>query len=127
MSALSTADVIGFVATADGARSRRFYEEVLGLRLVADERSAVVFDANGTMLRVSKVREVVAAPYTVLGWRVPDIAVAASALAAKGVRFEVIPGFDQDAQGVWTTPDRTKVAWFKDPDGNLLSLTEFAS
>jgi hypothetical protein len=100
---------------------------VLGLRLVADERSAVVFDANGTVLRVSKVREVVAAPYTVLGWRVRDLAPVAAALVAKGVRFEMIPGFDQDAQGVWTAPDRTKVAWFKDPDGNLLSLTEFPS
>jgi catechol 2,3-dioxygenase-like lactoylglutathione lyase family enzyme len=127
LSALAAADVIGFVATADAARSRRFYEDVLGLQLVADEPSATVFEANGTMLRVSKVREVVAAPYTVLGWRVRDIAAATSSLAAKGVRFEVIPGFDQDAQGIWTAPDRTKVAWFKDPDGNLLSLTEFPS
>ena len=124
---LAAADVIGLVATADPARSRRFYEDVLGLRLVADERSALVFDANATMLRVSKVRDVVAAPYTVPGWRLPDIAAATSALADKGVRLEAIPGFDQDALGVWTAPDRTKVAWFKDPDGNVLSLTELAS
>ncbi len=122
---LDSAPVVAFVATSDAARARQFYEGVLGLRLVADEPVALVFDARGTMLRVTKVGEVRPAPYTVLGWIVPGASGAVAALAAKGVSFERFEGLDQDAAGVWTAPDGARVAWFRDPDGNLLSLTAF--
>ena len=120
-------DIIGFVATADPARARRFYEEILGLRLVEETPFATVFDANGIMVRVTPVPDHAPLPHTVLGWRVPDVAATAAALAGKGVAFERFAGLEQDAHGVWTSPDGNKVAWFKDPDGNLLSLTQFAT
>ena len=113
------------MATADAARARDFYESAVGLRLVADEPFAVVFDANGIMLRVQKVEAVRPAPYTTLGWNVRDIAAAIERLNANGVRFERYPGFSQDSLGVWRSPSGAQVAWFKDPDGNVLSLTQF--
>ena len=124
---LGTAKLMAFVATKDSARARAFYEGRLGLRLVADESFALVFDANGTILRVQKVAEVAVAKYTALGWEVPDIRAAIDGLAAKGVSMEQfeLEFFPQDEAGIWTAPDGTKVAWFKDPDGNMLSLTEF--
>jgi len=119
--------LMAFVAAADLGRARVFYEGTLGLRVVAEEQFALVLDAHGTMLRVSKVEHPSIAPYTVLGWIVDDIAAEVDALAARGVGFErfTIPGFVQDAREVWTAPDDTRVVWFKDPDGNLLSLTQF--
>jgi uncharacterized glyoxalase superfamily protein PhnB len=120
-------NLMAFVATTDPARSRAFYEGILGLRLLADEPFAVVFDANGTVLRIQKVSQMVAAPHTALGWQVPDIARAIGALREKQVAFERYPSLEQDAAGAWTTPGGTKVAWFKDPDGNVLSLTEQAA
>ncbi|MBI3682326.1 MAG: VOC family protein [Acidobacteria bacterium] len=86
---------------------------------------ALVFDANGVTLRVSIVREVVAAGYTVLGWEVPDIGAAARALLEAGIRLERYDGIGQDAMGIWSAPGGARVAWFKDPDGNLLSATQF--
>lgn len=121
---LGTSRIIAFVATTDAARARAFYEGVLGLRLLADEPYALVFDAAGTTLRIAKVRELTPAPHTVLGWEAADIAAVADALAARGAAFERYPGFEQDARGVWTSPAGAKIAWFRDPDGNLLSLTE---
>jgi catechol 2,3-dioxygenase-like lactoylglutathione lyase family enzyme len=113
------------VATTDAARARTFYEGVLGLRLVADEPFALVFDLAGVMLRVAKVEQFAPQPFTVLGWRVSDVVAAVSALSRKGVAFERFPGMDQDELGVCAFPDGGRVAWFKDPDGNLLSLTQF--
>ncbi len=122
---LRDAHVMAFVATANPDRARAFYENVLGLAFRADEPSALVFEANGTMLRVQKVREVPRAQFTILGWRVDDIREAIRGLAEKGAVFAKFEGFGQDDLGIWTAPDGTKVAWFKDPDGNILSLTEF--
>jgi catechol 2,3-dioxygenase-like lactoylglutathione lyase family enzyme len=116
--------LIAFVATRNPERARRFYQEVLGLRLVADEPSALVFDAHGTVLRVQKVSELSPHPFTTLGWRVPDIDAATAALEQRGVRFESYPGLDQNERGVWTSPGGARVAWFKDTDGNTLSLTQ---
>jgi catechol 2,3-dioxygenase-like lactoylglutathione lyase family enzyme len=121
---LSAQDVIGFVPTVNPERARIFYRDTLGLPLVSDELPfALVFDAHGTMLRVTVVRHFTPAPYTILGWQVPDIAVAAKALAQAGVAFERYPWMLQDDLGVWTSPGGTKVAWFKDPDGNTLSIS----
>ena len=122
---LRSADVMAFVCTTDPARARHFYGEVLGLAMKADEEFALVFEANGTMLRVQKVKEVPPPRATVLGWKVEDIEAAAQRLTRKGVEFMRVDGLPQDEIGIWTAPDGTKVAWFKDPDGNILSLTEF--
>ena len=121
---LGSATVVAFVATGDPVAARAFYADTLGLRLVADDEYALVFDAHGTTLRVQKVRAHAPLAYTVLGWTVADIADAVRALSAKGIRFERYERIEQDQSGVWTTADGSKVAWFKDPDGNLLSLTE---
>jgi hypothetical protein len=92
---------------------------------VSEDPFALVFDAHGTMLRVTNVAEVAAAQYTVLGWEVPNILAATKDLSAAGVKFERYPGLPQDELGIWTAPSGAKVAWFKDPDGNTLSLTQF--
>ena len=120
-------DVIAFVATKQSERAKLFYSKTLGLRLVADTPFALVFDAGGTMLRISKVGELTPAPYTVLGWKVPNIRSAVEELTSGGVTFERYKEMPQDELGIWTTPDGHKVAWFKDPDGNTLSLTQFHS
>jgi catechol 2,3-dioxygenase-like lactoylglutathione lyase family enzyme len=122
---LSSSAVIAFVATKDAEKARAFYEGVLKLRLTADEPYALVFDANGIMLRVVKVQEVTVAPYTVLGWAVTDIASAVREFEGRGVSFERYPGLPQDQLGICTFPGGSKVAWFKDPDGNTLSLSEW--
>jgi catechol 2,3-dioxygenase-like lactoylglutathione lyase family enzyme len=124
MTGLGSHGLIAFVATADGAQAKAFYEGALGLSLVTDDEWALVFDVRGTMLRIQKVAAVTPAPYTALGWQIPDIAGAVAALASRGVRFELYPPMPQDEAGIWTTPGGSKVAWFKDPDGNLLSLTQ---
>jgi len=122
---LGSSDVIAFAPATDLDRSRAFYEQALGLPLAGQNEFACVFDANGTMLRVTAVPEVSRAGYTVLGWRVADIAAAVRHLAARGVVFIRYDGMDQDGNGVWTTPGGDRVAWFADPDGNILSLTQF--
>jgi len=116
-----------FVATADPARARAFYCDVLGLTLTSDEDYALVYDLAGTMLRIQKVQALTPLPYTALGWHVADITRAVAELSARGVTFERWAFLEQDAAGIWTVPGAgAKVAWFKDPDGNLLSLTEGA-
>ena len=123
---LGSSEIVAFAAATDLDRARSFYEEKLGLRLVEQNQFACVFDANGTMLRVTAVAEVTRPGYTVLGWRVTDIEPVMAALADAGVEFTRYDGMDQDASGVWTTPGGDKVVWFTDPDGNNLSLTQFA-
>ena len=118
--------IVAFVATTDADRARKFYRDTLGLPLVSEELPfALVFDAHGTMLRVTMVKQVAAAGYTVLGWEVSDIEAAAQAMSIGGVHFERYPGLEQDALGIWTAPGgAAKVAWFKDPDGNILSISQ---
>lgn len=116
---------MAFVATTDAAKARDFYGTKLGFALKSDEPFALVFDAGGTILRVQKAETVAAAKYTVLGWRVTDIAAAILGLAERGVVFEKFAWMPPDPLGIWTAPDGTRVAWFKDPDGNILSLTQF--
>jgi catechol 2,3-dioxygenase-like lactoylglutathione lyase family enzyme len=122
---LNSSDIISFVATRNPARARKFYQETLGLALVSDEPFAIVFDANGTMLRVAKVQELSPASHTVLGWKVQNIRAEIGELTKRGVRFERFDGMPQDDSGIWASPSGAKVAWFKDPDGNTLSLTQF--
>ena len=121
---LSEAKIVAFAATKDGARSRAFYEGVLGLRCQSDDSFAIVFDATGTELRIQKVDGLRPQPHTVLGWSVASIEAAMAELALRGVTFERFAFLSQTASGAWTSPNGAKVAWFKDPDGNLLSLTQ---
>ena len=122
---MAKSKIICFVATRNPANARKFYETTLGLTFVSDDPFATVFDANGTMLRVQKVQELNPAKHTVAGWDVPDIGARMRELASKGVCFERYSGLPQDELGAWMSPSGAKVAWFKDPDGNTLSLTQF--
>ena len=125
MGVLASAKAMTFIVTRDRERSTVFYGATLGFRLLHEDDFAAVFDLNGTMLRVSTVAGHVAQSHTVLGWEVPDIAGAVTALREKGVSFSIYDGFGQDALGVWTAPGSgSKVAWFTDPDGNVLSLAQ---
>ncbi len=115
-----------FALTAKPAAAVAFYRDVLGLDFVHEDDFAIVFIAHGTTLRISKVPEFVPAAHTILGWQVDDIVSIVKQLGAKDVEFQRYPGMEQDALGIWTVPDGTKVAWFKDPDGNVLSLSQSA-
>jgi catechol 2,3-dioxygenase-like lactoylglutathione lyase family enzyme len=121
---LGSSDLVAFVATTDLDRARAFYSEVVGLSLVEESPFACVFDAHGTALRVTPVDEIRAAPYTVLGWVVDDIEATVRSLAGADVGFQRFTDMDQDDLGVWTSPSGARVAWFADPDGNVLSLTQ---
>ena len=121
---LAHCDLIAFIATAQPERAKLFYSEVLGLRLLEDSPFALVFDANGTLLRIQKVEALNPAGYTTLGWHVGDMQEAVELLRKRGIVCERYPGLPQDEQGIWMTPAGSKIAWFTDPDGNILSLTE---
>ncbi|HEY7946516.1 MAG TPA: VOC family protein [Acidimicrobiales bacterium] len=117
-------DIVAFVATTDLSRARAFYGDTLGLNLIDDNPYACAFDAHGTTLRVSLVGEATIAPYTVLGWSVPDVDAAVRALVSRGVALERFEAMEQDDLGVWLAPGGARVAWFKDPDGNVLSVSQ---
>ena len=119
---LAASALVAFVSTSDPSRAKSFYRDVLGLLLISEDEFALVFDANGTMLRVAIVGDIVLAPYTVLGWQVSDIGATVRGLAAKGVTFERYPWMEQNEAGIWSAPSGAQVAWFKDRDGNLLSV-----
>src|SRR5438874_2163339 len=124
---LTDRKIIAFVMVSDAERALSFYQNVLGLRFVSQDSFALVFDAGGIMLRAGLAHcEIKPAPHTVLGWEFPDIVASIDGLAGAGVQFNRYPGMPQDERGIWITPDGSKVAWFKDPDGNVLSLTQFA-
>jgi catechol 2,3-dioxygenase-like lactoylglutathione lyase family enzyme len=115
---------IAFVATAKPDEARAFYERTLGLDFVADEPFALIFDLGSIMLRIQKVDTLTPPPQTSLGWEVADIDAAVTMLAERGVAFEHFDFLPQDERGIWTTPSGARIAWFKDPDGNTLSLTQ---
>jgi len=118
-------NIIAFVTIVDVARAKEFYRDTLGLRLVSEEPPfALVFDAHGIMLRLGMGKQVPAGVGTVLGWKVPDIAAAVRDLQQAGVHFERYEQMKQDELGIWTTPTGARVAWFRDPDGNILSISE---
>ena len=121
-----TACVITFIVTKDRKIAKDFYQDVLGFKVSSEDDFALVFDLNGVVLRISTSESHVALPYTVLGWEILDIVAEVKNLREKKVEFIVYDGMGQDQYGIWTPPGgSTKVAWFKDPDGNVLSLTEF--
>jgi len=122
---LGSTNIVAFVPTRDADKARVFYERVLGLRFVNDDGFALVMDANGIMIRVARVgKEFTPAQFTILGWQVSEIENMVRALQNKGVHFEIYGFFKQDELGIWTAPTGDKVAWFKDPDGNILSVSQ---
>ena len=121
---LGSTNIVAFVPIKDSEKARAFYEGVLGLRFVKDDGFALVFDANGIMVRAAKMKEVTPAQFTVLGWQVKNIEDIVRALQKKGAHFEIFGFFKQDELGIWTAPTGDKVAWFKDPDGNILSVSQ---
>jgi len=122
---LNDSKLICFAATRNSDAAKEFYRDVLGLRLTEDSPFALAFDANGTMLRIQKSADHVPPKTTVVGWHVDDISAKVADLAQRGVRFEHYPRLVQDQQGIWKSPSGAQVAWFKDPDGNTLSLTQW--
>ena len=117
---------VGFAITTKPEEAKAFYSDKLGFTFLRDDGFALVFDAHGTMLRVSKMREFTSAQYTVLGWEVEDIVRAVKGLNERGISFERYPGMPQDDDAISTFPGGARVAWFKDPDGNVLSLSQHA-
>ena len=113
-----------FVPTTKPGAAKSFYKDVLGLRLLSQDNYALEFEVNGILLRVVTVPELKPQAFTVLGWNVADIASTIKSLNDKNVFCEKYDSLEQDDSGIWTSPNGSKVAWFKDPDGNILSLTE---
>jgi catechol 2,3-dioxygenase-like lactoylglutathione lyase family enzyme len=116
-------NIVAFVPTKDAEKAKAFYVDVLGLRFIKDDGFAMVLDANGIMVRVARA-QFTPAQFTILGWQVKNIEKTAAGLQEKGVRFERFGFFEQDALGIWTAPTGDKVAWFRDPDGNVLSVSQ---
>lgn len=121
---LSDQKLKAFIPTVDPDKSKAFYMNVLGLSLLSEDYYGMDFEANGTLLRISTVEQLKPQPFTVLGWEVDDLASLIHALVRRGIKFERYNLIEQDKNGIWIAPGGVKVAWFKDPDGNLLSLTE---
>jgi catechol 2,3-dioxygenase-like lactoylglutathione lyase family enzyme len=123
---LGSSPVVAFVPSTDLGRSRAFYEDLLGLAVSEVGPYALVLAGGGTTIRLAKVDELVPRPFTVLGWIVTDMKKAVEGLTVRSVEFIRYAGMEQDADGIWTTPGGDRIAWFKDPDGNTLSLTQLA-
>ncbi len=120
---LGDQSLVAFVATSHAEKCKSFYQGTLGLPLTSEDPFALVFDAHGTALRIQKVESFTPHPFTALGWAVKDADAMVKALTEKGVVFERYGFLQQDALGIWSAPGGARVAWFKDPDGNVLSLT----
>ena len=121
---LTHSPLIAFIPTKDAARARRFYEKLLGLRFVSDDSFAIVMDANGTLVRIARVDDFTPFPFTILGWQVGDIHKMVAEMTGKGFEFARYSFLQQGPDGVWEAPGGVKVAWFTDPDGNTLSLSQ---
>ena len=121
---LADKELKAFVPTLKPDKAKLFYRDILGLKLLSEDEYALEFDANGISLRVTIVHELKPQGFTVLGWNVPDIAAMIKLLNKQGVFCEIYPFLAQDKLGIWKSPSGSMVAWFKDPDGNILSLTE---
>jgi catechol 2,3-dioxygenase-like lactoylglutathione lyase family enzyme len=123
---LSAGKIVAFVPTTDFTRARAFYADLLGLEVVSEDDFALALEVSGTTVRVIKVETLDPAPYTILGWEVVNIRDVAATLARRGVVFTRYAWFEQDDLGIWTTPGGARVVWFKDPDGNVLSISQAA-
>jgi catechol 2,3-dioxygenase-like lactoylglutathione lyase family enzyme len=120
---LSNNRLKAFISTTRPDKAREFYTNKLGLKLLSEDSYGIEFEANGAHLRISFVEKLTPQPFTVLGWDTNDIITTVKNLNEKGVLFERYNIIEQDDSGIWTAPGGTRVAWFKDPDGNLLSVS----
>ena len=121
---LSNQRIKAFVSTVQPSVAREFYEKKLGLNLLSQDKYGIEFEANEAHIRLSVVEKLTPQPFTVLGWDTDDIVATINNLTAKGIIFERYDFIEQDENGIWTAPGGTRVAWFKDPDGNLLSVSD---
>jgi catechol 2,3-dioxygenase-like lactoylglutathione lyase family enzyme len=123
---LTTNLPIGFIPTKNAKAARAFYQDTLGLEFESEDPFAIVFriGPGRTMLRVTNTPEFIPAPFTIFGWQVDDIDTTVAALAAKGVAFQRYDFLKQNKLGIWTAPSGARIAWFHDPDGNTLSLSQ---
>ncbi|MDD4971232.1 MAG: VOC family protein [Paludibacter sp.] len=124
---LSDQKIKAFIPTVDPDRAKNFYMNVLGLNLISEDYYGLDFEANGTLLRISTVQQFTPFPFTILGWEVDDLSSIIHSLNRRGVLFERYNIINQDKSGIWKAPGGVDVAWFKDPDGNLLSLTQYVN
>jgi catechol 2,3-dioxygenase-like lactoylglutathione lyase family enzyme len=123
---LAASKLVTLVWTSRIPEAERFYSEVLGLPLAGKSHGALLYQVGGGDLRVSPVPTTQPSAHTVLGFAVADVGAVVAQLAARGVSFERFPGFPHDASGIVATPEGAKVAWFRDPDGNLLSVVQIS-
>jgi catechol 2,3-dioxygenase-like lactoylglutathione lyase family enzyme len=121
---LSTAKLTAFIPTRDADLARAFYESILGLDFLQDNGFALIMDSNGTAVRITRVPEFTPFPFTLVGWETPDIEARVAELEERGVQFLHFSQVNQDRSGIWTAPSGARVAWFKDPDGNILSVSQ---
>ncbi len=122
---MNKSKLICFIATSHPSKSRDFYNKRLGLKLISEDSFALEFNAYHSMLRIQKVNDFVPVQRTVLGWEIKNIKNKVNQLKKRGVKFNRYKGMSQDENRIWTSPSGAKVAWFRDPDGNVLSLTQF--
>jgi catechol 2,3-dioxygenase-like lactoylglutathione lyase family enzyme len=124
---LGQSELMGFIPTIDAERACRFYVDTLGLAFVSDDQFAITVRSHSIDIRISRVEAFHPSPHTILGWKVLDIEATTEQFSAAGIHFERYPFLEQDANGIWVAPDnRAKIAWFKDPDGNVLSISQHA-
>jgi catechol 2,3-dioxygenase-like lactoylglutathione lyase family enzyme len=117
--------LMGFIPTRDGDAARAFYETKVGLRFISDDQFALVFQSGANLIRISRTGSFTPAPYTILGWQSSNVEQDVREMAARGIKFERYDYIGtQDELGIWTSPSGAKVAWFKDPDGNTLSISQ---
>ena len=121
---LASGKIVGFIPSKDSSTARPFYEEKVGFQFVSDDQFALVMRANETTIRITKLQNFTPAPFTILGWEVGNISAVVTWLKQRGVTFETYPFVQDRESGIWSSPSGAKVAWFKDPDGNVLSVTE---
>jgi len=123
---LTEPKITAFLPTVQPEMAKEFYKNTLGLKLKAEDPYALEFEGNGVTLRITKVEKFKPHPFAVLGFKIEKIASQVKSLREKGIKFERYNALEQDDLGIWTSPSKAKIAWFKDIEGNLLSLTEYA-
>ena len=121
---LAAGKLTGFLITTDYEKARAFFENQLGFEFVSLDQWALVMNANGTHIRIVRMKNFSAARYTVLGWEVQNIEAVVGWLMSRGVEFQKYPFIQDQERGIWTSPGGDKVAWFLDPDGNVLSVSQ---
>lgn len=119
---LASGRLVGFVPTKDYDKARAFYEGKLGFEFVSLDQFALTVRVGGHKIRISKVQNFTPLQGTILGWEVENIGAVVAWLRDRGVLTEKFPFVQDRDLGIWSTPTGDKVAWFKDPDGNILSV-----